>query len=84
MATQTSRIGVIFAKIQETTTEVQQTVVRAMSYWADGQGTKNHSLTVETTEEALVKTVALFEQLRALRSALGKVKAMEAQGGSAG
>jgi hypothetical protein len=55
-----------------------------MSDWADGQGTKNHSLTVETTEEALVKTVALFEHLRALRSALGKVKAMEAQGGSAG
>jgi hypothetical protein len=84
MATQTSRISIIFAKVQETTNEVQEIVAQAMSYWAESKGTDNYPIAAETTEQALVKTVALFEQLRALRSALGKAKTAGAQGGPGG
>jgi hypothetical protein len=84
MATQTSRISVIFAKVQETTNEVQETVAQAMNYWAESRGTDNYPIAAEATEQALVKTVVLFEQLRALRSALGKVKTAGAQGESGG
>jgi hypothetical protein len=55
-----------------------------MSFWAESKGTDNYPIAAETTEQALMKTLALFEQLRALRSALGKVKAAGAQGGSGG
>jgi hypothetical protein len=84
MATHAARVDTIFAKVQETTNEVQKTVAQTMGYLADGQGPKNYAMAAETAEQALMKTVALFEQLRALRSALGKVKPMELGKGAAG
>jgi hypothetical protein len=84
MATHAARVHTIFAKVRETTNELQKMVTQAMSYLAEGQGPKNYTMAAETTEQALMKTVALFEQLRALRSALGKVKPMELGKGAAG
>ena len=84
MASHTARIGIILAQVQKTANEVQEALVLAKGYLADSNGTSNYPIAAETTEQALMKTVALFEQLRALRSALGKVKPTELQDGSAG
>ncbi len=77
MALQPTRISTIFAQINETSIEVQESVTTAMGLVAYSHGASNYPMAAETTNQALEKTFDLLEQLRALRSALGKAKPIE-------
>jgi hypothetical protein len=74
LASQTARISTIFAQVEATTTEVQEKVVEAMGYLAYSKGPSNYPIAAETADQAVMKAVALLEQLRTLRSALSEVK----------
>jgi hypothetical protein len=73
MAAQTARISTMFAQIEATQNEVQESVVQAMGYLAYSRGPTNYPYAARSADEALNKAIVLTEEIRALRTALGKV-----------
>lgn len=74
MANQTARIGIIFTQVEATTNEIQDAVVRAMGHFAYRQELNDYASATATADQAVLKAIALLEQLRELRSALREVK----------
>ena len=70
------RINTIFALIEATTREVQETVVQSMGYLAYCRGQANYPIAADTADHAVLKGIELLEQLRDLRSALREVATM--------
>lgn len=70
------RISTIFALIEATTREVQETVVQSMGYLACSRGLTNYPYAADTADHAVLKGIELLEQLRDLRSTLREVATM--------
>jgi hypothetical protein len=70
------RISTIFAQIEATASEVQETVVQSMGYLAYSRGLANYPIAADTADHAVLKGIELLEQLRDLRSALREVATM--------
>jgi hypothetical protein len=66
----------IFALIEATTREVQETVVQSMGYLACSRGLTNYPYAADTADHAVLKGIELLEQLRDLRSTLREVATM--------